>query len=94
MVLSDSTSSFRYRKIPGDVCEGGFEPAGEKLKNLNEKCKGYNQNMVQTQMKEKYVKVGKHVPVLMVANTFRTMLILTVFHALKYLVRQYDGIKR
>ena len=29
----------RYRKIPGDQCKGGFQPAGEKITDLHKRCK-------------------------------------------------------
>ena len=36
-----------YRKIPGDVCQGGFSPKGDKLIDMKKKCEEGSKEVVE-----------------------------------------------
>ena len=43
--IEEFFSSFRYRKIPGDACQGGFSPKGRRI-DLSKQCSENSKQLV------------------------------------------------
>jgi len=88
-----------YRKIPGDRCEGGFHPAGEKVIDLHESCSDSKAVLLE-QLKPgeaRYITSGRKVhhganTAVIIAIVLTTLLL--AFVVVIYFVSKFNLLKR
>ncbi len=41
--------------MPGDKCEGGYNPPSDKIVNLKKKCQAWDKSVIEEELKPSYV---------------------------------------